>query len=179
MTPTPRLAGNSAGTRLSVATSAPETDPAERGDESEGERLDRNLTELIQELRVALPGIQILFAFLLVVPFQRGWVEVTNFEKSVYYATLLCTAASSIFLIAPTARHRMRFRELDKKWIVSSSNRLAIAGLVFLAVAMFGAILLVSHVVYGGAAATAAAAAVFVGIAWFWFLAPIVRALRD
>ncbi len=84
-----------------------------------------------------------------------------------------------MFLIAPSARHRIRFRELDKKWIVESSNRLAIAGLVFLGLAMFGVILLVSHVVYGGTAAALAAAAVFAGISWFWFLAPVVREMRD
>ena len=89
--------------------------------------------ELLQELRVAIPGIQFLFAFLLVVPFQQGWVEVTDFEKRVYYVTLLLTATSSVCLIAPTARHRIRFRELDKQWIVETSNRLAIAGPRFLA----------------------------------------------
>ena len=111
---------------------------AERRGESEEERLDRNLMELLQELRVAIPGIQFLFAFLLVVPFQQGWAQVTDFEKTVYYVTLLLTAASSICLIAPTARHRMRFRELDKRWIVETSNRLAIAGLAFLAAAICG-----------------------------------------
>jgi len=156
-----------------------DSEHAERRGESEEERLDRNLSELVQELRVAIPGIQFLFAFLLVVPFQQGWVDVTDFEKRVYYATLLCTVSSSICLIAPSARHRIRFRELDKKWIVDSSNRLAIAGLAFLGLAMFGVILLVSHVVYGGAAAVPAAAAVFAGIAWFWFLAPVVREMRD
>ncbi len=155
-----------------------DSEHAERRGESEEERLDRNLSELVQELRVAIPGIQFLFAFLLVVPFQQGWVEVTDFEKRVYYATLLCTVSSSICLIAPSARHRIRFRELDKKWIVESSNRLAIAGLIFLGLAMFGVILLVSHVVYGSAAALPAAAAVFAGIAWFWFLAPVVRGMR-
>lgn len=155
-----------------------DSEHAERRGESDEERLDRNLSELVQELRVAIPGIQFLFAFLLVVPFQQGWVEVTDFEKRVYYATLLCTVSSSICLIAPSARHRIRFRELDKKWIVESSNRLAIAGLIFLGLAMFGVILLVSHVVYGSAAALPAAAAVFAGIAWFWFLAPVVRGMR-
>lgn len=162
-----------------MPASTADREQAKGRDESDEERLDRNLMELMQELRVALPGIQFLFAFLLVVPFQQGWVEVTDFETSVYYATLLCTVTSSIFLIAPSARHRMRFHELDKKWIVGSSNRLAIGGLVFLALAMFGVVLLVSHVVYGGVVAALGAGGLFVGIAWFWFLAPIVRALRD
>ena len=88
---------------------------AERRDESEEERLDRNLMELLQELRVVLTGIQVLFAFLLILPFQQGWSTVTDFEQTVYFITLLLIAASSVCLIAPTARHRMRFRELDKK----------------------------------------------------------------
>ena len=153
-----------------------DSEHAKRRGESEEERLDRNLMELIQELRVAIPGIQFLFAFLLVVPFQQGWVDVTDFEKRVYYSTLVCTVISSILLMAPTARHRLRFRELDKRWIVESANRLAIAGLVFLGLAMVGVILLLSHVVYGDAMAAVAASLVFVGLAWFWFLAPLVRA---
>ena len=156
-----------------------DSEHAERRGESEEERLDRNLMELMQELRVAIPGIQFLFAFLLVVPFQQGWLEVIDFERTVYFVTLLCTVTSSIFLIAPSARHRIRFRELDKRWIVESSNRLAIAGLVFLGLAMFGVILLVSHVVHGSTAATLAAGGVFIAIAWFWFLAPVVRHMRD
>ena len=157
----------------------PDSEHAKRRGESEEERLDRNLSELMQELRVAIPGIQFLFAFLLVVPFQQGWVDVTDFEKRVYYVTLLCTVSSSVCLIAPSARHRIRFRELDKKWIVQSSNRLAIAGLVFLGLAMFGVILLVSQVVYGGTPAILAASGVFAAISWFWFLAPVVRETRD
>ena len=94
------------------------SEQASRREETEEERLDRNLDELLQELRVALPGIQVLFAFLLVVPFQQGWAEVTDFEQTVYYVTLLLTASASVCLIAPTARHRMRFRELDKEWVV-------------------------------------------------------------
>src|SRR5919106_2284658 len=134
------------------------SEQARRRHESEEERLDRNLAELLQELRVALPGIQVLFAFLLVVPFQQGWSEITDFERAVYFVTLLCTAASSACLIAPTARHRLRFRELDKRWIVETANRLTIAGLVLLAAAMAGAILLISHVVYGDATTAVATA---------------------
>ena len=156
-----------------------DSEHAKRRGESEEERLDRNLMELLQELRVAIPGIQFLFAFLLVVPFQQGWTTVSDFEKTVYYMTLLATAASSVLLMAPTARHRLRFRELDKEWIVESSNRLTIAGLFFLGLAIVGVILLVSHVVYGTTEATLATAAIFIGIAWFWWIAPLVREVRQ
>lgn len=151
---------------------------ASRRGESEEQRLDRNLMELLQELRVALPGIQVLFAFLLVVPFQQGWETVTEFEKTVYYVTLLLTAASSVCMIAPTARHRMRFRELDKEWIVFTSNRLAIAGLFLLGCAICGVLLLISHVVYDSTVA-AIATGVFGGaILWFWFAASVSRSFN-
>jgi hypothetical protein len=152
---------------------------AERRDESEEQRLDRNLMELLQELRVAIPGIQVLFAFLLVVPFQQGWATVTEFEKSVYYVTLLLTAASSVCLIAPTARHRMRFRELDKHWVVETANRLAIAGLVLLAGAVCGVLMLITHVVYDSTLTAIVVVAFAAFFAWFWFVAPFVRDLRD
>lgn len=163
----------------SEAAKGGRSETAERRDESEEERLDRNLIELLQELRVVLTGIQVLFAFLLVLPFQQGWSGVTDFEQTVYYVTLLLTASASVCLIAPTARHRMRFRELDKKWIVYTANRLAIAGLIFLAGAICGVLMLITHVVYDSAL-TAIATAAFAGaMAWLWFAAPVVRELRD
>jgi hypothetical protein len=152
---------------------------ARRRDESEEERLDRNLMELLQELRVALPGIQVLFAFLLVVPFQQGWVDVTEFEKIVYYVTLLFTAAASICLIAPTARHRIRFRDLDKKWIVETANRLTIIGLALLGLAIGGALLLIAHVVFGNAVAAITTVVVIGAIAWVWFVAPLRREVPE
>jgi Family of unknown function (DUF6328) len=152
---------------------------ARRRGESEEERLDRNLMELLQELRVAIPGIQVLFAFLLVVPFQQGWATVTDFETTVYYVTLLLTAASSVCLIAPTARHRMRFRELDKRWIVETSNRLAIAGLALMAGAICGVLMLITHFVYDSTLTAIVVAAFAAFFAWFWFVAPVVREMRD
>lgn len=152
---------------------------AEQRGESEAERLDRNLDELLQGLRVALPGIQVLFAFLLVVPFQQGWEAVTSFERDVYYVTLILTAGASVCLIAPTARHRIRFRDLDKEWIVRSSNRLAIAGLTLMGLAICGALLLISDVVFDGAVVAVVPAAILLAIAWLWFGAPLVRDLRD
>jgi hypothetical protein len=152
---------------------------AQRRGESEEQRLDRNLMELLQELRVAIPGIQVLFAFLLVVPFQQGWASVTEFEKTVYYVTLLLPAGSSICLIAPTARHRIRFRELDKRWIVETSNRLSIAGLVLLAGAICGVLMLITNVVYDSALTAIVVAAFAIFFGWVWFIAPYVRDLRE
>src|SRR4051794_30120757 len=122
-------------------------------DETEEERLDRNLGELLQELRVALPGVQVLFAFLLAVPFQKGFEEVTSFQKDVYFATLILTAISATMLISPSAYHRVTFRYQQKRRLVYYANRFAIVGLVFLALAMTGAILLITDVLFSTAAA--------------------------
>jgi hypothetical protein len=146
-------------------------------EESEGERLDRNLAELLQELRVALPGVQVLFAFLLAVPFQQNFTEITPFEEKVYFLTLICTAISAALLISPTAYHRLTFHLQQKKELVYVSNRLSIAGLGFLALAMTGAIVLITDVLFGGIATVAfgaAAAAMFVVL---WGVLPLRRRL--
>jgi hypothetical protein len=153
------------------------SEQARRRYESEEQRLDRNLVELLQGLRVVLPGIQVLFAFLLLLPFQLGFDDVTAFERTIYFVTLLLTAASSVCLMAPTARHRLRFRRLDKKWIVETSHRLTIAGLAFLGAAMTGVILLISHYLYDELIAALATAAIAGVVAWVWFLAPLRRQL--
>lgn len=144
-------------------------------EETEDERLDRNLGELLQELRVALPGVQVLFAFLLAVPFQQHFTSITPFEKRVYFATLLCTAISAALLISPSAYHRMTFRFQQKRQLVFLANRLAIAGLAFLALAMTGAVTLITDVLFGAVATAcfgAAAAAMFAAL---WFALPLRR----
>ncbi|HEU4905338.1 MAG TPA: DUF6328 family protein [Solirubrobacterales bacterium] len=147
-------------------------------EESEDERLDRNLGELLQELRVALPGVQVLFAFLLAVPFQGNFTRITPFQEKVYFATLLCTAISAALLISPTAYHRLTFHLQQKRRLVDLSNRLAIAGLGFLALAMTGAIMLITDFLFGSLAATivfsVAAATMFVVL---WGLLPLRRRL--
>ena len=152
---------------------------AERRGESEEELLDRNLMELLQELRVASLGVQFLFAFLLVVPFQQGWADVTQFEQRVYFIDLLLTAGAGICLMAPVARHRIRFRDRDKHWIVESSHKYSLVGMVLLALAISGVILLISHVVFDDTVAALSTAGVLAAIAWIWFGAPLVRDLRD
>lgn len=146
--------------------------------ETEQERIDRNLGDLLQELRVAFPGIQFLFAFLLVVPFQQGWETVDGAEKHVYYVALLLTAVSSICFIAPTARHRLRFREGDLRWVVESSNRLMVAGLICLGGAIAAVLLLITMVVFSDGFAIAVCAVFAVGIVWAWFGAPLLREWR-
>lgn len=144
-------------------------------DETEAERLDRNLNELFASLRVALPGVQVLFAFLLVLPFQSGFPKVTAFQEKVYFATLVCVALASFLLIAPTARHRIRFRTGDKEYVVFSSNRLAIAGLAFLGLGLVGALMLVSDFLFGTATMIVTASLAAIALGWLWFGSPLSR----
>jgi len=137
--------------------------------ESPKQRHDRELIELLNELRVALPGVQVLFAFLLAVPFSRGYPKVTQFEKVAFFVSLVTTALSSALLIATPSFHRLRFRVEDKGRIVVLGNRLAIAGFFFLAVAMVSAVLMVTAFLFGRAAGIAAAAAMGVVFAALWY----------
>jgi hypothetical protein len=146
--------------------------------ETEQERLDRNLGELLQELRVALPGVQVLFAFLLAVPFQQGFEEVTEFQKIVYFVTLMLTAISATMLISPSAYHRITFRYQQKRRLVYYSNRFAIIGLAMLALAMTGAILLVTDFLFSTAAAFVAAGVALCVFGFFWFAMPLRRRLK-
>jgi uncharacterized protein DUF6328 len=148
-------------------------------EESEGKRLDRNLAELLQELRVALPGVQVLFAFLLAVPFQQGFKEITGFQEKVYFITLLLTAISAALLISPTAYHRMTFRRQQKKHLVFIANRLAIAGISALALAMTGAVVLITDVLFGAVATVVFSAATLAMFLLLWGLLPLQRRLRS
>ena len=151
-----------------------------QGSRDRGERdLDRELIELLNELRVALPGIQVLFAFLLIVPFSNGWDDVTELQRYVYFTAFLCAAAASALLIAPTAYHRLRWREGDKEHMLVTANRLAIAGTVFLAAGMTATVLLITDVLFSSAWAGLAAGLVGGGFVWLWYGLPLVRGLRD
>jgi hypothetical protein len=148
-------------------------------DESHEERADRNLAELLQELRVALPGVQVLFAFLLTVPFTQRFKDLTPFEERLYYAVLLCTALSSALLIAPSVSHRILFRRQEKEYLVRVANRFAIAGAAFLALAMCGAVALISHFVFGGTATVVSTSAMALVFAVLWYAGPLLRLRRD
>jgi uncharacterized protein DUF6328 len=143
------------------------------------EDLDRELIELLNELRVALPGVQVLFAFLLAVPFSQRFERVTEFQKDMYFVTLLTTAASTILLIAPSAYHRLRWRQHDKERLLRVSNGLAIAGTLFLAAAMTCAVLLITDVLFDRTSAVFAAVLTALGFAVFWYGLAGVAWLRD
>ena len=147
--------------------------------ESHEERVNRELIELLNELRVALPGVQVLFAFLLAVPFAQRFEDVTDLQKGAYMVSLLCTLAGSVFLMAPTAHHRIRFRDPDKESILKLANVFAIIGVVFLALAMSAVVFLVTDLLFTGgltAVVTGLTAALFVAV---WFVPPLMRRARD
>src|ERR671937_1115041 len=153
-------------------------DPGSGRDETETQRLDRNLGELLQELRVALPGVQVLFAFLLTIPFNQRFALLTTAQERIYLGTLLSTTVAAVLLIAPTAYHRLNFRKQQKGQLVFVANRLAIIGLGFLALAMTGVVLLVTDFLFSTVVTvvcTVAAAALF---GTFWFGLPLWTRIR-
>jgi hypothetical protein len=149
--------------------------PSRRPNETPAERADRNLAEMLQELRVALPGVQVLFAFLLVVPFNQRFPSLSNFERDLYFATLLCAALSSALLIAPSAQHRILFRHQDKEHLVVEANRLVIAGLAFLALAMVGVVTLTTSFIFGATQAIVATVVVGTAFVVLWYVIPLLR----
>jgi hypothetical protein len=151
----------------------------ETPDESPKERHDRELIELLNELRVALPGVQVLFAFLLAVPFARGWSKVTTFQKDVFFVAFVGAAVSSALLIATSSIHRIGWRVSDKEKIVRTGNRLSIAGLVALATSIVAVVLLVADYIFDLTTAIATAAGIAVVIVTTWYgLAFLLREER-
>jgi hypothetical protein len=138
----------------------------------------RQLSELLQEARVAMPGVQILFGFLLAVPFQQRFTETTAFQKDVYLITVLLAAATTICFIAPVAYHRIQFERHDKRHLILVSNRFLIAGLAFLAAAMTSAVVLVTAFLFADATMIVLAVALACAFAWCWFGYPLLRRLR-
>jgi hypothetical protein len=143
------------------------------------EDLNRELIELLNELRVVLPGVQVLFAFLLAVPFSNGWKDVTDLQRDVFFLAFLATAIASILLIAPSSYHRLRWREGDKEHLLETSNRLAIAGTAFLALGMTAAVFLITDILFEAWWAALTTALIAGAFAWFWYGLPIIRDLRD
>jgi len=146
--------------------------------EDKSDKLDRELIELLNELRVALPGVQVLFGFLLVVPFSQGWSRVTETERRVFFATFIATAIATALLIAPSAQHRILWRARDKEALLRRANWLALAGTVFLAGAVTGAVWVVTDVIYHSAPTGLVTAGVAALFAWLWFVAPLIRRAR-
>jgi len=151
--------------------------PADSEDGSDGEtrkeRVDRELIELLNELRVALPGVQFLFAFLLVVPFQQKFGQTTHFQHGVYFVALAAAALATALLIAPAAQHRILFRQHDKELLLKRSNRSALAGLLALGVAICSALLLVVDALFSLTLAWVTAGALAAVLGWWWLAVPV------
>lgn len=163
---------------LQPPTDDPDRESRAAGSEREEtglERLDRNLEEMTGELRVVVTGVQVLFAFLLIVPFNTGFAHVGGFERTVYFVTLLLAALSAACTIAPSAQHRFLFRNDDKRHLVFVSNRIVIAGLAFLALAMCGALLLVATKLFGAVVGTVTVGLGALPFLLLWFLLPLRR----
>ena len=162
-------------------TSSDQTAHVEPGPDDrdkEERKRDRQMIELLNELRVALPGVQILFAFLLTVPFSMRFDTLTAFQRDVYYMTLMAAAVSAGCLIAPSAAHRLRFHQGERTWIVESAHQLMIAGLAFLAVALTGSVLLVTDMMFDGARVWLYTGVVGLVIVGLWFVRPLLRHVR-
>jgi hypothetical protein len=143
-------------------------------EESSGERANRELIELLNELRVALPGVQVLFAFLLTIPFSQRFDQLDDSDRRVYFAAVLATAAATLCLIAPSAHHRLRFRSGIKEQLLHVSNVFAIVGLMFLAFAVTAATYVITDLVYPGRLPRIVAAVLAASFVVAWFLVPLL-----
>jgi hypothetical protein len=148
-------------------------------EETHEERVNRELIELLNELRVALPGVQVLFAFLLAVPFSQRFGQVTDLQRDAYMVALLSTLAGSVFLIAPSAYHRIRFRDRDKEALLRISNVFAIVGLALLAIGMTSVVFLVTDLLFEGVVTTVVTTLTAALFAAVWFVLPLVRKSQD
>ncbi len=142
------------------------------------QKRDRQMIELLNELRVALPGVQILFAFLLTVPFTQRFPRLSSFQVDVFYLTLVATTLSAACLIAPSAAHRLRFHQQERAWLIESANVLLIAGLAFLAMAIGMAFLLVTDILFDGIRVWIYSGAIWVVLIGLWFARPLARGLQ-
>lgn len=149
----------------------------ERG-ESHKERVDRELGELLQGLRVAVTGVQVLFAFLLTLPFQAGFSKVDALGHWLFFIALMSAAFASVCFITPASQHRLIFRTGLKERMVHRANALGVAGAVFLLIAMTSAVALVTETVINSWPAALFGAAVALTAGWFWLAQPIVDLYR-
>jgi hypothetical protein len=154
-------------------------DDGDSNGEDKQSRINRELIELLNELRVALPGVQVLFAFLLILPFNPGFEKITSTERYVYFGSFITAAIATALLIAPSSYHRIRFRAHDKEQMLFTSNRLAIVGMAFLALSISGVVFLITDFLFGEPTAGVVTAAIAAWFAWLWYGLPLSRKLKD
>src|SRR5215207_10299988 len=147
--------------------------PEERTGEDKHERTARELIELLNELRVILPGVQVLFAFLLTVPFAQRFPQLNGLQRGVFFATLLCTAVTTALLIAPSSHHRVLFRQGVREQRLKLGNVLAILGLAFLVPAMVGVVFVITDLMFGLTAALIVTILMALCFVLLWFVLPL------
>jgi hypothetical protein len=147
-------------------------------DESEAERLDRNFNEQLQELRIAQAGVQILFAFLLTIPFQQRFTTLSEIQRTIYVTTLLAVAVSTLVFMTPVAMHRMLFREGLKDFVVRHTDTLIGTGLFFLVIGIVGGVVLVLDVLLSHTTAFWIGGAIAVLAVFLWVLLPVSQRRR-
>ena len=147
--------------------------------ESNADKLDRELIELLNELRVLLPGVQVLFAFLLTAPFASGFEKVTDLQRDVYGICLLTALAATGCLVAPTTYHRIQWRQRDKEVLLRTGNSLALLGSAFLAVSMTCSIFLIGDYLFERWVAVLTASASGAFLAALWYALPLARRAQD
>ena len=145
----------------------------------EKSRVDRELIELLNELRVALPGVQVLFAFLLTVPFTQMFSEINELQRNVYFIAFITAACATAFLIAPSAYHRIQFRAGDKEQLLKTSNVLAIIGMFFLAVSVTFVVFLITDLLFSGSAPAIITAVIAGLFAFLWYVMPLYRHFKS
>jgi hypothetical protein len=159
--------------------SAPSRAEAARSNESPKERVDRELGELLEEIRVILPGVEILFGFLIILPFSEGFGDIHGSERIVYLVSLLCVSTGLALLVAPTPYHRIRFREGDKPALLLIANRMVVCAAVLVAIGIALSLYLAVQTVVGSTTAGVIAGFNALWIAWFWFGLPLLRRHQD
>ena len=142
------------------------------------QRCDRNLVELLQEVRVVQTGVQVLFAFLLIAPLSARFGEVSTAGEIEYFVSLIAAGAAAVLLMAPTAYHRILFRLGDKEYLVAMSNRYTLAGLALVGVAMLGSLMFVTDVLFSTTAAFAVLSLTTGPIVLCWCVLPMMRRRR-
>jgi amino acid transporter len=162
-----------------IETDAGELTGDEHPVEAPKRRQDRELIELLTELRVALPGVQVLFAFLLTVPFTSRFAQLSRVNRDAYFVAFISSAAASALLIAPSAFHRLRWRQGDKERMLRVSNQLAIGGIAALAIGITAVVYLITALLYGSLPGVCAATVIAGTIAWLWFVLPLPRRSRS
>ena len=147
--------------------------------DAEERDLDQEWSELLEEHRVAMPGAQVLFTFLLILPFQNRFQELTEAQEGLYFGAFICASIAIVLLITPTASHRIRWRQHDKEALLRYATKTSIAALVFLAAAMTSSVYLVGDFLFQLPTAFVSTALIAALFAFFWFALPILRRLRD